>query len=105
VADEATPHAADHRAPHDGADLVGRRMFLRALARWGCTSRIQLTHTLESAWFQPLNLKRENLVSSLCFSQMQRVALHRGGEMAFASNASAAAAAAVGLCTLNQFDP
>jgi hypothetical protein len=32
----------------------------------------------ESAWFQPLNLSSENLVSSLCFHKMQLAPLHGG---------------------------
>jgi hypothetical protein len=37
--------------------------------------RIQLTHSLKGAWFQPLNLSSENLVSPF---DMQLVPLHRG---------------------------
>jgi hypothetical protein len=36
----------------------------------GCTSsRIQLTHSFASAWFQPLDLSNEKLLSKLCFFQ------------------------------------
>ena len=35
-------------------------------------------HGLKGAWFQPLNLNRDLLVSSLCF-QIQRIAPLRGG--------------------------
>jgi hypothetical protein len=35
---------------------------------------------LESAWFQPLNLKSDILVTSLCCFQIQLVPLQRGGE-------------------------
>jgi hypothetical protein len=57
---------------------------------------IQLTHSFESAWFQPLNLESENLVSKFAF-QIQLAPLHRG---ALASSSLHTSAGDLGrLCT------
>lgn len=47
-----------------------------------------LTHKLETARFQPVNLKRDILGSSLCFFQIQLVRLHRGYECLLVEDAT-----------------
>jgi hypothetical protein len=68
------------RCPQCAATFLdpAHRLSLEAeKARWGCTGWKPVDPQLESAWFQPLHLSSEILVSSLCF-QMHLVPLQRG---------------------------
>jgi hypothetical protein len=51
-----------------------------ASARWGCTSRMQLTHSLKAPGFKPSNLKCDMLVSRFAFTcNLYRCSEGRGG--------------------------
>jgi hypothetical protein len=71
------------------------------------TSRMQLTHKLESAWFQPLmNLKRDFLVSKFAFSDAPCTDRYAKGLRAYALFLlDVSGANKVGLYTLNVVDP
>jgi hypothetical protein len=74
---------------------------------------IHLTHGLKAAWFQPLSLSSEKLVSSppLRYNEMQLVPLRDGFDFnkcirkGLPYVAAADKARVVGLCRLNQVDP
>jgi hypothetical protein len=89
-----SPHGGEEEEEEEEEEQMRRTTFLRRpvegmvramRGEWdatmvgGCTSRIQLTHKLESTWFQPSNLKCDILVSIQAFAfKFNLYRLHRG---------------------------
>jgi hypothetical protein len=55
VAHRTAKGAFANRAGLTSVKGIGAKTFQQA-AGWGCTRLVQLPHSLQGAWFQPLNL-------------------------------------------------